>query len=122
MHILKTEPIIACMIIHTINQKNEPKAIKMIENVITNMSTDLEFLFNYRSSSMNCMTILIIACKNSMDKIAIRILNCVGTQLKLSYKDNFGKTALNYATQNGMKRVALKILEIEKLIKMIEML
>lgn len=57
---------------------------------------------------------LIIACKKSMDKVALRILNCIGTQLKLNYKDSFGKTALNYATQNGLKRVALKILEINK--------
>ena len=117
MHILKTEPIIACMIIHTINQKNELKSWQMIENVITNMEIDIEFVFNYKSSAMDNTTILVIACKKQMDKIALRILHCVGNKLNLKHKDSYGKTALNYATTNGMKRVAIKILEIEKSIK-----
>jgi ankyrin repeat protein len=112
----------ACMVIHTINTKNELKARKMIENIITNMSIDIEFIFNYKATSMGDTTILIIACKYGMDKIALRILNCVGTQLNLKHKDSHGKTALNYATLNGSRKVALKILEIEKLIKMIDLL
>lgn len=122
MSTLKVEPIIACMIIHTINQKNESTSQQIIEKVISNMENDIEFIFNYSSTAMNDVTILIIACKRQMNKIALRILNCVNTKLNLQHKDSSGKTALNYATQNGMRRVALKILEIEKLVKMIDML
>jgi hypothetical protein len=59
--------------------------------------------------------------QNGMEEKVI-ILEMQNTNTKLlfdlvAYKDKFNKTALNYATANNMKNVAIKILEIEKEIK-----
>jgi hypothetical protein len=58
----------------------------------------------------NTKTFLIIACENKLSKLALNIVNMKYYD-NLEHKDNFGKTALNYATVNGMKDVVIKILK-----------
>jgi hypothetical protein len=114
MHILKTEPIMAYMILHSINLNNELKAYNMIKHLSKDDNIDHIFLFNYVSTELENMTILIFACKKSMNNIALFLLDEYGNQLILKHKDIYNKTALNYAVQNGLKNVAHKILLLEK--------
>ena len=122
MNKIQTENIMQGMIAHIICQNQIQKASYLIKNTLKNHTVNIEFIFNGKISGYNNQNIFILVCKNKMDDTALSIINTIHTKLKLEYKDSFGKTALNYATENCMKNVVVAILELEKLIKMIDLL
>lgn len=69
--------------------------------------------------------LFILAVKLNKEKSAMSLLYAYhafyGYDLQIleifDHKDEFGKSALNYATLNNMKHIVLKILEIKKCVK-----
>ena len=66
-------------------------------------------------------TILLLACEHKMPKLCLHLLSLNKTLLiyffKLDHIDNNNKTALNYATINGLIDVVKCILKIERQLK-----
>lgn len=87
---------------------NENNYLNLIEknNINDFSSAQLDFLF-------------LIACKLKNTNGALKILECREKrinfmfELPFSYKDKHNKTALNYACTNGLKSIAIKILNIQ---------
>jgi ankyrin repeat protein len=110
-------------LIYAINSCDEDRAISIFQQ-LSDMSNDKKSFFAYNNESFflqlyDTKSILIISCENKLEKFVLHMLQYTSNNYMPCHKDKFGKTALNYATTNGMKDVVIKLLELENLIKMI---